>query len=119
MKILDEFTISSLMSNIGFVDQSPSGTQDKGLSILMSFIHFLDINKQEIISKEGTITLEDIIYSQYYWFNQYKREYYKKYGRDEGMEQQAFRLLENMNIELSNNLDWAVIEQIENGSIPL
>jgi len=53
------------------------------------------------------------MYSYYYWFVAFKGEYIKKYGKNEGLEQQAFKVLEAIDVELANGVDWSIIEQID------
>ncbi len=48
-------------------------------------------------------------YNAYYWFLKFKKAYTHKNGYDAGIEQQAFKLLE----EASIDIDWSVIEEIE------
>lgn len=117
MKILEKHTIKSFIDKMNFIDQKSNNIQDVELRILLSLVNFLDLKKQEITGEDETLNLDDILYSHYYWFCQFKNEYYKKYGKDEGLEQQAFKIIENMNIDLPDGVNWSIIEQIENGSI--
>lgn len=54
-----------------------------------------------------------IYYSMYYWFVRFKRRYYDVCGHDEGIEQEGFKLLEKIDRQLEEGVDWRFIEQIE------
>jgi len=115
MKILSETNIQLLMEKMSFVCKK-SNNEDADLSKFVAYINFLVDRKDEII-KIINVELEDVAYSHYYWFWALKEVYFKKHGKDEGLEQQALKILETMNFELQGNIDWEIIEQIENGCI--
>jgi len=113
MKILERHIIKALIDKMDFIDQKSNHIQDIELGMSLSLVNFLDLRKQEILNEEKTLNIEDVLYSQYYWFCQFKKEYFKKYGKDEGLEQQAFKIIDNMNTDLQNGVNWSIIEQIE------
>ena len=49
------------------------------------------------------------LYNRYFWFRRFIRMYSTKYGKDAGLEQQAFQILE----QSMADLDWQVIEAID------
>jgi hypothetical protein len=55
-----------------------------------------------------------IYYSMYFWFVQFKKRYAALMGPDAGIEQQGFQLLEEIDQELEDSIDWGIIEAIEN-----
>lgn len=55
-----------------------------------------------------------IYYSMYYWFVQFKKRYVALMGPDAGIEQQGFQLLEEIDQEMEESIDWGIIEAIEN-----
>ena len=117
MKILNENNVQSLIEKMGFVCETSNNIEDVELNKLMTYIEFLKNEKNEIIKIEKDINPEDVVYSHYYWFWMFKEVYYEKCGRDEGIEQQTFKLLENMSMELQSDMNWEIIEQIEKGCI--
>lgn len=54
-------------------------------------------------------TYKEVLYSQYYWFVHYKNQV----EYNEGLEQQAFLLIEQIGHELEGAVDWELIEDIE------
>jgi hypothetical protein len=82
--------------------------------LVKTFQHYLFLEQfsTEII-EHFSFTYEDILYSQYYWFVQFKNQYSSKIGYDAGIEQQAFLLLENLSTGLESDIDWKIIQEIE------
>ena len=112
MKILDEVAIKNLMDKTRYVKTESENIQDAQLFNLLSIVNFLDSKRNDLVN--DNLSLKDVMYSQYCWFIKFKNEYFKKYGTDAGIEQQLFKLSEKMDMEISNGLDWAIIEKIEN-----
>lgn len=50
-----------------------------------------------------------ILYNRYYWFLQFAKIHSDQFGRDAGIEQQSFQILENAVADI----DWAVVEAID------
>lgn len=50
-----------------------------------------------------------LLYNRYFWFRRFQKEYCQKHGRDAGIEQQAFQILDWAITEI----DWRVIQAIE------
>ncbi|HWO97419.1 MAG TPA: hypothetical protein VNM45_14020 [Bacillus sp. (in: firmicutes)] len=88
-------------------------TGDESLSKIFKHYLFLQQCAQEIIAN-FSFTYEEILYSQYYWFVYFKNHYFSKVGYDAGIDQQAFILMENLSNELDGEIDWELIEDIEN-----
>ena len=68
--------------------------------------------KEEELLKLPDISLEDILYSKYYWFTMFMNRYHEVYEQNAGIDQQQFKLLE----ELSNRLesvDYKLLKDIE------
>ncbi|WP_335494769.1 hypothetical protein [Neobacillus niacini] len=87
--------------------------EDEGLSNVLKYFLFLQQCTEDIIDN-SSFTFEDILYSQYYWFVMFKNQFFSSFGYDGGMNQQAFLLLEKICNEQEGNVDWDVIEDIEN-----
>jgi hypothetical protein len=87
--------------------------EQEGLSKILRNYVFLKQNARDI-HEYFFITHEEIIYSQYYWFVLFKNQYISRVGYDEGLDQQVFLLIENLYNELNGNVDWELIEDIEN-----
>lgn len=69
-----------------------------------------EIEIQELIG----ISLETILYSKYYWCTQYINRYNVLYGKDIGIEQQQYKIIEEMDQRM-NEIDWELIQRIEEG----
>jgi hypothetical protein len=87
---------------------------DEGLSKRLKYHCFLQQCAQEITAK-FPFSYEVVLYSQYYWFVNFKNQYFSQFGYDGGMDQQAFLLIEKISNELKGNVDWTLIEDIEKG----
>jgi hypothetical protein len=48
----------------------------------------------------------DCFYNKYYWFQRFTGLWSRQHGRDAGMEQQAFQMLETVGHEI----DWSIVE---------
>lgn len=57
--------------------------------------------------------LETVLYSEYYWYTKFKDYYQKIYGEDAGVEQGQFKLIEEIEGELEQGVDWGIIQSIE------
>lgn len=50
-----------------------------------------------------------VLYNRYYWFLRFAKIHSEQHGKDAGIEQQTFQILENAMADI----DWAVVEAIE------
>ncbi|HEY2511605.1 MAG TPA: hypothetical protein VGI39_12140 [Polyangiaceae bacterium] len=55
------------------------------------------------------LSVEAIFCNRYYWFRSFAKSYERAHGRDAGLEQQAFKLLESA----PSTVDWSVVEAID------
>lgn len=62
---------------------------------------------------ETTCDQPRIYYSMYYWFIQFSKRYRERVGADAGIEQEGFKLLEEMDCQLEEGIDWSIIEAID------
>ena len=84
---------------------------DQQLNTLLNFWHFFDERELEIqeITKEP---LETVLYSKYCWCTEYKRRFNQMFGKDVGLDQQQYRIIEEINLR-SAYVDWNLIQMIE------
>ncbi|WP_336883615.1 hypothetical protein [Priestia koreensis] len=73
---------------------------------------FLSYHQNDIISK-FQFSLEQVLYSQYYWFIDFKNSYISNNGYDAGLEQQGFQMLEHISNLLNGNINWVFMESVE------
>lgn len=62
------------------------------------------------------ISLETILYSKYYWCTQFKNRFSIMYGKDAGIEQQQYKIIEEIEQRVTN-IDWHLIQFIDEGKI--
>lgn len=52
-------------------------------------------------------------YAKYYWLLTVAERYKKKFGKDNGLEQEVFQILEHSD-RLNTPVDWSVVEKLHN-----
>lgn len=65
------------------------------------------------IEKES---VDSILYKKYYWFTKFKERYEQLYGFDAGIEQQQYKIIEELQVRMNENLDWNTIRLMEEES---
>lgn len=86
---------------------------DKQLNTLLNYWYFFD-EKEKEIQELLRVSLEMILYSKYYWCTQYKNRFNELYGKDVGIDQQQYKIIEEMTQRI-NDVDWSFIQMIEEG----
>lgn len=107
-RLLDEGTIQNYISAEELRPYSKEDAGDAQLnnlwatySYLKDHIHAFPLNK------------EDIHCTLYYWYVKFKKCYFEVCGYDAGVEQEGFRLLEEMELQMEQEIDWKLIKRIE------
>ena len=118
MSLLTSDTIDNIIDALNFNDENAEKLEDAHLRTCINYAHVLDVEKTRILEMDSALNLGDLCYSSYYWFTQYKNRYFELFGHDEGLEQQAYKMLENISVSLEN-INWSIIEQIDNGVVKL
>lgn len=72
--------------------------EDSELNEAVNNALLLEEHVQEILSL-NKYSITDILYSRYYWFTKFLVRYERLYGKDAGMEQQQFQIIEAMDYE--------------------
>ena len=85
--------IETLMHKVNYINRHDY--KEQSLNELLNYWMFLDGN-EELIQNLLSVTIEEILYSKYYWCSRFIEEYTKMYGTDAGYEQQLFQILEDM-----------------------
>jgi len=117
MKILDGNKLGTLIKTLHFRENEADNMEDKKLRQYWLNTRVLAKEETNILEKVDSMNSEDLFYSRYYWFNQFKTRYFELYGHDEGLEQQSFKMLEDFETRFPGVVNWNIIEQIENNSI--
>ena len=81
------------------------------LLIPMSFF----TKEAEVITLTGK-PLEVVLYSKYYWLMRYVKKYNEVNGYDAGMEQQQFKLIEELEQRLGD-VDWDLLQRIDDDMV--
>lgn len=117
MEILVADKLDSIIQSLNFKDSEAEKIEDSLLSKLLKYVHVLGQLESRAIKENRVLEIGDLFYSRYYWFNQFKRRYFILYGHDEGLEQQSFKMLSDYSEQFPGEMDWSLIERIENSSI--
>lgn len=84
---------------------------DQEINTLFNVWHFFDTREIEIQNLTGE-TIETVLYSKYYWCTKYKNMYNRMFGGDVGLDQQQYRIIEEINRRV-DAVDWELIQMIE------
>ncbi|ULL13503.1 hypothetical protein DVH26_02960 [Paenibacillus sp. H1-7] len=108
MRVLNEDELKSYISDENMQVFYIANYDDDRLNELRAYYTCLKRNV-------GSLSLEKsiIYYSAYFWYAQFKERYFELYGMDEGIAQEGFKLLEEIDIELEEGINWVLIEKIE------
>ena len=108
MKILKN-KIDELAVRAGYSFKKVYG--DQRVNTLLNLWHFFDERETEIqeITEES---LETVLYSKYYWCTKYKSRFNQLFGVDAGLDQQQYRIIEEINLKFGA-VDWEMIQMIE------
>jgi len=74
--------------------------------------YILATHEAEKIKADFHVTDEDVLYTRYYWLSKVSKGLKHEFGRDEGVSQQLFMLIEE--IDRKTDIDWSLIENIDN-----
>lgn len=84
---------------------------DEQINTLLSYWIFFDEKETEIKDLLG-VSLEDILYSKYYWCTKFKKRFNMLYGKDAGIDQQQYKIIEEMTQRIAD-VNWEQIQMIE------
>lgn len=109
MKILKE-NIEELLVKTRYIYRKQY--KDIELNRLLNYWCFFE-EKEMVIQELTNESLEVILYSKYYWCSRFKEKYIKLYGIDAGMDQQQYKIIEELDQRLNNGIDWKIIQVLE------
>lgn len=67
---------------------------------------------QKELSEIADISVDSILYSEYYWSARFVQEYHNRYGKDAGFDQRHFKLIEKIEHTLGS-VDVLLLEKLE------
>lgn len=79
-------------------------------SLLNCWIFFEE--KEKEIQKLSGESLDIILYSKYYWCMQYKNRFNELYGKDVGIDQQQYKIIEEMTQRIED-VNWNFIQMMK------
>ena len=112
MKIIKK-DIQKLMIRTGYISRQDES--DAQANFFLNCWCFFAEKESEIRELTGEL-LETIIYTKYYWCTQYKKRFNTLYGNDAGIDQQQYKIIEEIMRRISN-VDWTLIHKIDEGDI--
>ena len=110
MELINEFELEKMMQLEKDDKVTREDINDITLKKTVGYYDFLTNNIMSVSSKEGK---NKAMYSKYYWYTKYKKRYFELYGYDAGIEQEGFKLLEELENELEEGVNWTIIQKIE------
>lgn len=83
--------------------------------ILNTFLNYWSFceEKESILQVLTNETLEVILYSKYYWCSRYKERFLELYGTDAGVEQQQYKIIEELEQRVQGAIDWKLLQVLE------
>ena len=90
--------------------------EDKDLNDFLNYWIFFE-EKEEIIQSLTNESIETILYSKYYWSSRYKERYVELFGSDASVEQQQYKILEELDQRINGDVDWNIIKLIEENNV--
>lgn len=112
MEIINEFELEKMIVLAKDYTVRAVDITDEALKKVLIYYDFLSNNIENLTLKEDK---SKIMYSKYYWYTKYKQRYFEVVGYDAGIEQEGFKLLEEIENELEHGVDWSIMQEIEEG----
>jgi hypothetical protein len=116
MEILKADKLDNIIRELTFKDKDAVEYEDPELHKLSMYDGILYQLESKELKIKDAFTEEELFYSRYYWFKQFIKRYTKLYGPNGSLDEQRIQMWENYYLSHSN-IDWKLLEQIENGSI--
>lgn len=113
MKVLKE-NMKELLAKAKYIKRKEY--EDKDLNDFFNYWIFLE-EKEEIIQYLANESIETILYSKYYWSSRYKERYMELFGSDVSVEQQQYKILEELDQRINGDVDWNIIKLIEENNV--
>lgn len=112
MNIIKELELEKMIVLSKYYTVRAIDINDETLKKVLVYYDFISNNIEDLMLKEDK---SKIMYSKYYWYTKYKQRYFEVVGYDAGIEQEGFKLLEEIENELEDGVDWSIIQEIEEG----
>lgn len=86
--------------------------QYKAANELLNYFCFLNARVQDIL-KLTEYSIDEILYSKYYWFTQYKDTVEGFLEENPELEQIQYQIFQQIGIELKGDVDWPLMQAID------
>ena len=106
MRIITEIELTEFLGKETYTNR-----EEKLVAICFIF----DNTAYEVIMEKLKVGIEDIVYSRYFWFQQFKKVFIEQHAWTVDFEQQEYQLLEH--IDHYGCVNFGIIEKIENGAV--
>lgn len=83
------------------------------LNQAINYFQLLNEMGFDIIKNDTNIDLETILYSKYYWYIKFMKYHKYQYGEDAALKQKRFNLLEELDQQLQEGINFTIILKIE------
>lgn len=113
MKVLKE-NMEELLMKSNYIKRKEY--EDEELNDYFNYWIFFEKNEGVVQSLTNEL-IDVILYSKYYWSSRYKDRYIELYGSDVSIEQQQYKIIEELDQRISGDVDWNLIQLIEKGNI--
>lgn len=105
--------MDELIASVGYCAESKY--ENEVLNTIYNYCFTFFTKEAEVIILTGK-PLEVILYSKYYWLMRYVKKYKEVNGYDAGMEQQQFKLIEELEQRLGD-VDWDLLQRIDDDMV--
>lgn len=89
--------------------------ENESLNTIYNHCLLFFTKETDIITFTGK-TLEVVLYSKYYWLTRFVKKYNEIHGYDAGIEQQQFKLIEELDQRLGD-VDWDLLQRIDDDKV--
>lgn len=90
--------------------------EDENLNNFLNYWSFFE-EKEAMIQMLTNESIEVILYSKYYWSSKYKERHIELYGSDVSVEQQQYKIIEELEQRVNGDIDWSFIQLIDEGNV--
>lgn len=87
--------------------------ENEKLNQSINYFRLLEDYGPSIAENNLGIDLRTILYSKYYWFSEFIKYYKQEYGNDCGIDQKQFKILEEIDQQLCEGVDFSILQEID------
>lgn len=103
--------MSKLLEDLAFTYKQRY--ENEKLNQAFNYFNALEELGINMMENDPNIDLETILYSKYYWFGKFMKYHKLQYGEEKGIEQKQFKILEELDQQFYDGIDFSIIQEIE------